>query len=148
MIDRPIPRDALILIGDGARALFLRNRGAPPEIDLAVERVLEQDNPATREQGTDRPGRAIASVGARRSAMQQTDWHKLAEERFAEEIAGALRRAAEANRFEALVVIAPAKILGDLRKCFHKTVADRVIAEAAKDLVSHPLPEIERLLAA
>jgi protein required for attachment to host cells len=31
---------------------------------------------------------------------------------------------------------------------FHKEVVDRITGEVPKDLTSHPLPDIERLLAA
>ena len=124
-----ISHNALVLIGDGQKALFLRNRGTAQQIRLEVEQILEQDNPATREQGTDRPGRSFASVGARRSAMEEADWHHIAKERFAGEIAEALYRHAHDNRFENLVVIAPAKILGNLRKAFHAEVIDRVTGE-------------------
>jgi protein required for attachment to host cells len=143
-----IPHDALILVGDGRKALFLRNRGNPRRVALVVEQILEQDNPPTREQGTDRPGRANASVGAARSAMEEADWHHIAKERFAVELAEALYRQAHANRFEKLVVIAPPKILGDLRKAFHAEVARRVAAEIPKELTSHPVAEIVRLVAA
>ena len=90
----------------------------------------------------------FASAGTARSAMEETDWHRLGEERFAVEIADTLYRLAHANKFEALVVIAPPKVLGNLRKAFHKEVVDRITAEVPKDLTSHPLPDIERLLAA
>jgi protein required for attachment to host cells len=143
-----ISHNALVLIGDGQRALFLRNRGTAQQVRLEVEQILEQDNPATREQGTDRPGRSIASVGSARSAMDEVDWHHIAKERFAGEIAEALYRYAHDNRFDSLVVIAPAKILGNLRKAFHAEVRDRVRGEIAKELTSHPIAEIERLVAA
>jgi protein required for attachment to host cells len=143
-----ISHNALVLIGDGQRALFLRNRGTAQQIRFEVEQILEQDNPATREQGTDRPGRSIASVGAARSAMEEVDWHHIAKERFAGEIAEALYRHAHDNRFENLVVIAPAKILGNLRKAFHAEVTDRLVGEIPKELTSHPIAEIERLVAA
>jgi protein required for attachment to host cells len=50
-----IPSGALVLIGDGRKALFLRNKGTPLHAELVTERVLEQRNPPTHEQGTDRP---------------------------------------------------------------------------------------------
>ena len=141
-----VSHSALILIGDGQKALFLRNRGNPQRVDLEVERILEQDNPATREQGTDRPGRSAASVGAARSAVEEVDWHYLAKERFAGIIAEALYRHAHDNRFAKLVIIAPPKILGNLRRAFHSEVIDRIVGEIPKELTSHPLPQIERLL--
>lgn len=143
-----IPNQALVVIGDGEKALFLRNKGGPQTLKLEVENILGHDNPATHEQGTDRPGRTHASVGTARSAMEETDWHRLGEERFAAEIANTLYRLAHANKFEALVVVAPPKVLGNLRKAFHKEVLDRITGEVPKDLTSHPVPDIEKLLAA
>jgi protein required for attachment to host cells len=143
-----IPHDSLILVGDGQKALFLRNRGSAQRVDLVVEQIFEQENPATREQGTDRPGRSIASVGVARSAMEETDWHHIAKERFASEIAKALYRHAHANLFERLVIIAPPKILGKLRKAFHPEVVARIAAEIPKELTSHPVSEIGKLVAA
>ncbi|WP_028348802.1 host attachment family protein [Bradyrhizobium murdochi] len=143
-----ISHNALVLIGDGKKALFLRNKGTPQQLNLEVEHVLEQENPATREQGTDRPGRSVQSVGAARSAMEQADWHYIAEERFAGTIADALYRLAHGNRFEKLVVVAPAKVLGNLRQAFHAEVAERIVGEIPKQLTSHPIPDIERLMAA
>ena len=105
-----IPHDALVFVGDGARAVFLRNRGSIQKPDLAVEIVLEQKNPPTREQGTDRPGRVHERLGPRRSSVEDTDWHQLAEDRFAVEIADALYRLAHANRFQRLIIVAPPKV--------------------------------------
>lgn len=143
-----VPHNCLILVGDGQKALFLRNRGNAQRIDLAVEQILEQDNPATREQGTDRPGRSSASPGVPQSAMEEVDWHYLEKQRFARELAEILYRQALANRFDKLVIVAPPKILGDLRKAFHTEVVDRIAAEIPKELTSHPITEIERLIAA
>jgi protein required for attachment to host cells len=143
-----VPHNALVLVGDGRKALFLRNKGTPQCVSLVVEEILERDNPPTREQGTDRPGRTSASVGAARSAMQEADWHQIAEERFAGELSEALYRYVHAGRFDKLVIIAPPRVLGDLRKVFHVEVAERVVAEIPKELTSHPLAEIERLIAA
>src|SRR3954467_15196562 len=117
-----VPHNALVLVGDGQKALFLRNRGNAQRPRLVVERILERDNPPTREQGTDRPGRSNASVGVARSAMEETDWHDIAEERFAGELAEALYRHAHAGRFEKLVIIAPPRVLGNLRKSLHPEV--------------------------
>jgi protein required for attachment to host cells len=143
-----VPHNALLLVGDGQKALFLRNKGNARRVDLVVERILARDNPPTREQGTDRPGRSSASLGATRSAMAEADWHYLAKERFADELADALYHHAHANLFDKVVIIAPPKILGNLRKAFHPEVAERVAAEIPKELTSHPVAEIERLVTA
>jgi protein required for attachment to host cells len=96
---------------------------------VTVERVLEQRNPATHDQGTDRPGRKPGSGGLSQSAIEETDWHQLAEDRFAE-----------------LIVVAPPKVLGRLRGAMHKEVTDRIIGEIPKELTMHSVPDIEEVL--
>ena len=143
-----IPSQALVVVGDGEKALFLRNMGSAQKLELEVENVFGHANPATHEQGTDKPGRTVTSAGTARSAMEETDWHRLGEERFAADIAAILYRLAHANKYEALVVVAPPKVLGNLRKAFHKEVVERITGEVPKELTSHTVPDIERLLAA
>jgi protein required for attachment to host cells len=140
--------DALVLVGDGRKALFFRNKGDALHPNLVVERVLDRENPPTDEQGTDQPGRTLGPPGPAKSAVEPTDWHHLAEERFAKDIAAALYRRAHAGRFDKLVVVAPPKVLGVLRKEMHKEVTARITAELPKELTSHPVSEIEKLLAA
>src|SRR5688572_16467264 len=129
MPDTLIHPQALILVGDGEKAIFLRNIGSSQQLKLTVERVLDQENPPTREQGTDRPGRSHSSVGNSRSAMEETDWHQLAEDRFADDISQALYKLGQAGRFDELIVVAPPKVLGQLRDSFHKEVSARITAE-------------------
>lgn len=146
MIDVRIPAGALVFIADGRKARLLRNKGSVRHVKLITERELEQDNPPTRQQGTDRPGRYMGADGASRSAVEQTDWHRLAKERFAAQAADMLYRMAHAHAFEHLVVVAPPKALGDLRAAFHPEVATRIVAEVAKDLTSYPVQELAKLL--
>ncbi|HVY88558.1 MAG TPA: host attachment family protein [Hyphomonadaceae bacterium] len=141
-----IDHNAWVMVGDGEKALFFRNEGDAIYPNLEVVDVLEQDNPATRDQGTDRPGRSFSSVGAARSAMRETNWHKLEKHRFAKEIADALYQAAHRGRYSSLVLAAPPMIMGDLRKALHKEVADKVVGEVSKDLTNLPAYEIEKVL--
>jgi len=55
-----IPKQALVVVGDGEKALFLRNVGTVRKLELEVENVLAHGNPSTHEQGTDKPGRTSA----------------------------------------------------------------------------------------
>lgn len=141
-----IPNAALVLVSDGRRALFLRNKGTPKSPELVMERGLESENPPSREQGTDRPGRKPGTDGVSQSAIEETDWHVQAEERFAATVAETLYQMEHAQEFDELVVVAPPKMLGDLRAKLHQEVADCVVAEVPKDLTSHTIPEISRLL--
>lgn len=141
-----IDHGAWVMVGDGEKALFFRNKGDGFHLKLEVVDMLEQENPKTREQGTDRPGRAFASVGTHRSAMDETNWHKLEKHRFAREIADALYTAAHRGRYSKLIIAAPPMILGDIRKALHKEVSEKVVAEISKDLTNMPKNEIERAL--
>jgi len=148
MTDLMIPTDAWIFVGDGRKALFLRNRGTALKPDLVVENVFADDNPPTHVQGSDRPGRAFSSVGTIRSGMEQTDWHDLEEHRFARRVAQALETVVRSHRPNKLFIVAPARTLADLRRALHPDVRKAVAAEIAKDLTGHPVPEIARVLTA
>ncbi len=144
-----IPTRTWVLIGDGEKAIVLRNAGDEEYLNLVVERVLEHENPPTREQGSDRPGRhADAPVPGsdQRSAFEEADWHRLEKTRFAGEIAKRLYKLAHQGRFDRLVVVAPPQTLGDLRRTFHDEVKRRIIGELDKSLTHHPVWEIERHL--
>jgi len=144
-----IPHDAFVFVGDGRKALFLRNEGDEKFPNLKTERVFVEDNPPTHEQGTDRPGRTFQRAGTNvRSAMENTDWHELEEHRFAQRVAAAFEQLVRERRVKALVVVAPPRTLADLRHAFHTDVKDRIIAEIDKDLTKHPVYEIEKHLAA
>jgi protein required for attachment to host cells len=112
---------------------------------LHVFNGFEQANPKTSSQGVDRPGRLSDGMGNQhRSAVQETDWHRLAKHEFAHKIASLLEQDAQADRYEQLVVVAPSVILGELRKSISGSVSSRIVAEVAKDLTGHPVPEIEK----
>ena len=141
-----IPHDAYVFVGDGHKALFLRNEGDAGLLNLKTERVFADSNPSTHEQGTDRPGRSHSSVGAGRSSLSQTDWHDLEEHRFAHEVAASLERLVRERNTKALIVVAPPRALADLRQAFHADVKSRIVAEIDKDLTRHPIDDIEKHL--
>lgn len=141
-----IPNDTLVLVGDGRRALFLRNKAGAGHPELVRDRVMEHRNPSNREHGTDKPGRYAGPNGTSRSASQETDRHQQAEDRFAVEVAEVLYKKAHVHDFERLIVVAPPRTLGTMRQAFRKEVATKVTAEIPKDLTAHALPEIARLI--
>ena len=136
-----------VVVADGEKALFLENTGTPDKPALHVFNAFGQPNPKTAEQGVDRPGRLSDGMGsAHRSAVQETDWHRLAKHEFAHQIASVLDKNAQADRFEQIVIVAPAVVMGELRKSLGDAATKRIVAEVAKDLTGHPVPEIEKLL--
>ncbi|MFD0857445.1 baeRF12 domain-containing protein [Roseovarius aquimarinus] len=135
-----------VLICDGEKALFLRNDGDAEAPDLNVVRIDEQDNPKDIDQSANRPGRMKDDGVGHRSAFDDTDWHELAKERFASDLADRLYKMAHKGRFERLVIVAAAKTLGALRDELHQEVTQKVIAEIDKDLTNHPLDKVETML--
>ncbi|TIS98893.1 host attachment family protein [Mesorhizobium sp.] len=143
-----LKRGLWIVVADGEKALFLENRGDTQYPDLQVVQEMEQANPATREQGSDRPGRYSDGPSVHRSAVEDTDWHRLGKERFADEIAERLYKLAHRGAFKEMVLIAPPQVLGDMRRKLHKEVAEKITVEIPKTLTNHTIIDIENLLQA
>lgn len=140
-----IAHDTWILVGDGRKALVLRNEGDETFPNLETVRIFDAGPiPKTSAIGTDRPGRSVQSADGRRAGMDQTDWHELAESRFAAEVAHTLDARVEA--FPRLIVVAPPRTLAELRRSFSKGLRAKIVAEVDKDLTQHPIYDIERVL--
>jgi protein required for attachment to host cells len=140
-----LPLGTVVLIADGQKALVLRNKGDATYPDLRVERVFNAPaNPPTHEQGTDKPPRAIFE--GRRSAIEATDWHAIAKERFADEVAAALASMRRSGRIDDLVIVAPPRTLAELRRMLPDEIRTIVRAEIDKDLTGHTVDDIERHL--
>ncbi len=140
-----IPHGAFVFVGDGRKALFLRNEGDEVFAHLVTEQAFVDDNPPTHDQGTDRPGRAFASAGsARRSAVEPTDWHDIEEHRFAERVSKALEKLARDRKAPALAIAAPPRTLADLRAALAPDVKAKIVLEINKDLTHLPVWAIEK----
>lgn len=166
-----VPHNAYVLIADGRKMLLLRNEGDTQHLNLQLETKEIHDNPKDSDQKSDAAGRAsstqsgpgsppIAQGGSMhalgsgaqfapsRGSMGETDYHQLEEDRFAAEVAQLLNQRALANHFDTLIVAAPARTLGELRKHYHKELEQRLAAEIGKDLTGHTVPQIEQALVA
>ena len=142
-----IAEKGFVVVADGRKMLFFRNQGDETYPNLQIVRVREQDNPSDGDQKSDAPGRSSSSVGSARSAFTEVDFHQLEEDRFASETAELLRKRALNNDFESLIIVAPPRTRGELRKHYHKEVESRLAGEIAKDLTGHPVDQIEKIIA-
>lgn len=141
-----IPHDSYVLVADGAKMLFFRNEGDADNLNLTVLAAEQQADLYDRDIKTDTAGQKPAGVGPGGSTAGEADFHRQAEDQFAAEAAERINRAALANEFERLIIVAPPKTLGELRKHYHKQVQGRIAAEIAKDLTGHPVDRIESVL--
>lgn len=144
-----------IIVADGQKYLALRNRGDADFLHLEVIAHESEHTPPARDLASDRPGRRNDAVRATargvrawgKSAMEQTDWHRVAEDRFAEALAQNLSAWAQEGRFRKLVLIADPQTLGTLRDVLDAGVRALVLVEIAKDLTQMPLDRIETVIA-
>jgi protein required for attachment to host cells len=136
-----------VVVCDGAKALVLENAGDDKFPNLKTREVYEEPHPATRDQGTDAPGRAHSSVGAMRSSMGQTDWHDQDERRFLAGLMTHLDAAVTAGQLKSMVMVAPPRALGVIRQSYSPQLKNVLREEIDKDLVKLPVHEIEKHLA-
>ena len=141
-----LPHQALVLVADGRKLLFLRNHGDEAQIDLRMESHDQREDLKDHEIKSDAPGTSKQSFGFGRPALDEPDFHQLEKDRWAKDAAEELKKRALRNDFEALAIIAPPKTLSVLRKELHKEVEQRIVLMLNKEMTDRPIPDIEDLL--
>jgi len=143
-----VPHNSLVVVADGRKLLFLRNEGDAEYPNLSVIKKQLHPNPSDLDQKTDTAGQKPGGGSPGGSTAGEADYHQLEEDRFAAQTADLLRERALRNEFENLIIVAPPKTLGELRKHYHVEVSKRLSGELAKDLTDHPIDQIEQHLLA
>ena len=142
----PLPHNALVLVADGRKMLFFRNRGDEDQIDLRTEAHDRREDRKDSDIKTDAPGGIHQSAGYGHSTYEETDFHQQEEDRWIKEAAEELKRRALRGDFDSLAIIAPPKALGVLKKCLHKEVEKRLAFTINKEMSGRPVPDIEALI--
>jgi len=135
-----------VVVCDGKKALVLENAGDEKFLNLKTKEVFEHPDAKTHELGTDAPGRSFNSVGPGRSAVEQTDWHEQEEHKFLHKLAGHLDAEISAGKTKSLILVAPPRALGVLRRAYSHNLRNALRAEIDKDFVRLPVHEIEKHL--
>lgn len=130
-----LPAGTHVAVADGEKLLILRNHGG------TGLKLTAQSTPAV---GGDNKSGGMHHG----SSAANPDESRLEEDSFAAATAKFLNGEVLAGRIADLVVVAPGKTLGELRKHYHKTLQDKLVGELSKDLVNTPIPEIEQILQA
>ncbi|MDO6962980.1 host attachment protein [Rhizobium alvei] len=131
-----LPRNAWLLVCDGATARIFANEGNADKPRLGLHFAFDEKHDSAHELGTDRPGRLVAPGGGPISATEETDWHAKAEETFLKKVAAALEDAIKGEEARAVLVIAPPKALGFLRDCYGDRTRKALAGEWDKDLTA------------
>jgi len=138
-----------VVVCDGRKALILENAGDKEFPNLKTKEVREHADPRTHDLGASPPVRThtpAATGSARRSAVEQTDWHDIAERTFLEGLASRLDTAVNGGETKGFYLVAPPRALGMLRKALSPAVNKRLRGEIEHDYVKISVREIEKRL--
>jgi protein required for attachment to host cells len=143
------PVRTLIVITDGAKAIFYRNDGPGKGLVALDEHKMAHEAPPSRDIASDRPGRSFDSTSPGRSAMEpKSDPHDLEEVKFAKDVLARMEEIMAAGEAEKLVLVAAPRTLGEMRKAMPKSLAGRLTATLDKDLTKTPADELPKHLEA
>lgn len=134
-----------VVVCDGRKALILENVGDEKFPTLKCKEEREHKDLPSHLQGTQTPGRVQQAFGPR-SAIEQTDWHDEAERAFLGQLSQRLDAAVTHGETKAMIIVAPPRALGVLRRDYSPAVKRAVKAEVDKDFVKTPIDEIQRHL--
>jgi protein required for attachment to host cells len=137
-----------VVVCDGAKALILENTGDGKFPNLKTVQVLEQKDLPTHLLGADKPGRTHSSTGHGSSAVTQTDWHNQSEQVFLNHLAQRLDSDVAAGKVKSVILVAPPRALGMIRHAYSHALRGAIRSEIDKDLVKHPVHDIEKHLTA
>lgn len=137
-----------ICVVDGEKLLLLVNEGDDEYPNLTVVRKDKQENPSDGELSANRPGHVGESARPGGHSYEDTDFHQLAEDRFAKDAADILYKRAHQGKFDRLIVVAPPNTLGEIRKHYHKEVESRLVGEVDKEATNLPPDDIAKMVKA
>lgn len=123
-----LPNGALVAVVDGEQLVLFKNTGhADPQLTA-------MEVPAMPER--------VSGASAHHSSAANPDNDTQAEDGYAMGVAEVLNSWALAGKFDALVVIAAPRTLGELRKHWRKELQAKLLGEINKDLTGRTGAEI------
>ncbi len=135
-----------IVVCDGSKALLIENEGDEMLAKFKTREVYEQHEEPTHALGTDRPGRVAEMATRARSAVAGKDLHDEEESAFLIRLANRLDALVRAGQAHHVVIVAPPRALGVLRKSYSSALRKAIRAELDHDLIHLTVPEIEQRL--
>jgi protein required for attachment to host cells len=137
-----LAKGSWVVVADGAKALICENTGTPRAPRLRVHHRRTQTLAPARDLVTDRPGRMPDPGPGQRSAMEATDHHRIAKERFAADLAERVNALMARQPEGRLVILAPPQLLAVLRDGLDPEAACRLIAALPRTLTQLPLSQL------
>jgi protein required for attachment to host cells len=131
-------KGCLIVIADGEHARFVR---AATDNALKTQRMFDSTVARRRpsELVSDRPGASFHSMStAHHSVAPKHDPHEMAEESFARYVAEQVNMAASQDEFRQLLLVAPARVLAEIKAYLDQVAHARIAGTDAHNLVKVP----------
>lgn len=139
-----------IVVADGARARFFTADDDSGKLVPArtADMVAPLNRRPARDLKSDKPGRSYSSSrgGVRHAFEPPHDYRKIEKHRFSAAVAKILREASESKVFDRLVLVAPRRSLGELRRLLSNGVKKQIDQEIAKDLTNETAARLWRHL--
>ncbi len=132
MMSKSIPRDALVVVADGGKAILLRNASTDGALSLTEERRLTLKD--------------FTNDGPSGAGLEEQSPHETGEATFTKQLAKTLDKMFDQNAFKSVVLIADPQTLGQLRDALHKNVEKAVAFTLSKDYTNHTVKQITEAL--
>jgi protein required for attachment to host cells len=130
-----LPHDTVIAVADGEKLSLFQNGGDALNVKLRPMPQIDVES-------------STISSGARHSSSSANpDDSQQAEDGFGLGVTEMLNKQVLDGAIKNLVIVAAPRTLGEMRKSYHKSLSDVLIAELDKDLTGHSLQDIEKALA-
>lgn len=132
-----------IVVADHQHARFFQNdgpdRGIRPVEGVSLDTHLARSHDLL----SDREGRGVSSRAGRRYGVPlRSDPHRQEGLAFIGQVAEVVAKGSSDGAYERLVLVAPPRALGELRKALAAPVRAKVVGELAEDLTKATSPEI------
>ena len=136
-----------IVIADSSRAHIVTRREGQPGFDIVTAFQSPEAHASSHQLGSERPGRTHESANpAHHSVEPRVDPHEQSMIQFLRTVAQYLNENATAEEVRGLILFAPPSALGHLRKMINPGVAQKIRAEAPKDLTRVPFADLPKHL--
>ena len=126
------------IIADGGRARFVE-RDETGAYRTVLSFVAAEMHKRSRDLGLGRPARVKESANAARHAVEpRRDLHEAAKEDFIALVAEDIEAGHGRDQFDRLVLIAPPRVLTELKQKLSKPITKIVVSDLQKDLTKVP----------
>jgi protein required for attachment to host cells len=136
-----------IVFADGAKARIACSTGKGKGLKVLLDEEHEASKLRGRDLLSDRPARTFSSAGAGSHMVQPaSDPREVEKHKFVRHLCDLLTKGLNDGRYDQLVLVAPPRVLGELRSTLSGAVKQKVTAELAKDLTNTPAHDLARHL--